>query len=56
MLILPTCTAPSSPVNTFRVVLNQFFGTDYPLLADESFTFDADQGRYYPFTTDFTCP
>ncbi len=45
-----------SPVNTFRVVLNQLFGTDYPLMADESFTFDADQGRYYPFTTDFTCP
>ncbi|MEN6530112.1 MAG: hypothetical protein ABFC97_09700, partial [Anaerolineaceae bacterium] len=45
-----------SPVNTFRVVLNQLFSTDYPLMADESFTFDADQGRYYPFTTDFTCP
>jgi hypothetical protein len=26
-----------SPVNSFRVVLNQYFGTDYPLLADENF-------------------
>ena len=26
-----------SPVNTFRVVFNHYFGTNYPLLADESF-------------------
>jgi hypothetical protein len=26
-----------SPVNTFRVVLNRYLGTHYPLLKDESF-------------------
>jgi hypothetical protein len=26
-----------SPVNTFRVVLNQYFGADYPLLPDRHF-------------------
>ena len=26
-----------TPVNTFRIVLNQFFGTDYPLLEDSSY-------------------
>ena len=26
-----------SPVNTFRVVFNHYFGTNYPLLADRSF-------------------
>ena len=26
-----------SPVNTFRVVFNHYFGTSYPLLADKSF-------------------
>jgi hypothetical protein len=27
-----------SPVNSFRVVFNNYFGTDYPLLKDESFS------------------
>ena len=45
-----------SPVNTFRVVFNQLFNTNYPLLADETYIFDADQGSYSAFTTDFTCP
>ena len=26
-----------SPVNTFRVIFNRYFGTDYPLLEDKSF-------------------
>ena len=26
-----------SPVNTFRVLFNHYFGTDYPLLEDRSF-------------------
>lgn len=29
-----------SPVNSFRVVLNKFIGTDFPLLADESYYSD----------------
>ena len=28
-----------SSVNTFRVIFNQYFGTDYPLLPDRSFVF-----------------
>ncbi len=36
--IEPNLLYPSiSPVNTFRVVLNEYFGTDLPLLPDESF-------------------
>ncbi|MCB2213801.1 hypothetical protein KQH50_00245 [bacterium] len=34
-----------SPVNTFRVVLNRYFGQDYPLLEDKSF-FSPDNARY----------
>lgn len=26
-----------SPVNSFRIVLNDFLGTDYPMLADKSY-------------------
>jgi hypothetical protein len=29
-----------SPVNSFRVVMNKFFGTDFPLLDDESYFSD----------------
>lgn len=29
-----------SPVNSFRIVLNQYFGQNYPLLKDESFLID----------------
>jgi len=32
-----------SPVNTFRVVFNQYFGTDYQLLPDESYVRDGDK-------------
>jgi hypothetical protein len=34
-----------SPVNTFRVVLNHYFGQDYPLLDDRSF-YSPDKSRY----------
>ncbi len=33
-MLYPTIT----PINSFRVVFNAYFGTDLPLLADESFT------------------
>jgi len=40
-----------SPVNSFRVVLNAYFGTDYPLLEDRSFY----SPSFYPFRlTDVT--
>ena len=42
-----------SPVNTFRVLFNHYFGTNYPLLEDEAF--------YVPFReiynfTPVSCP
>ena len=37
-----------SPVNTFRVLYNHYFGADYPLLLDRSYF--ADQDRPYVFT------
>lgn len=37
-----------SPVNSFRVVLNQFFGTDYPLLPDLHYY------SFWSFPFDFT--
>lgn len=37
-----------SPVNTFRVVLNDYFGTDYELLEDRSYF--SSWGRPYLFT------
>jgi hypothetical protein len=35
-----------SPVNTFRVVLNEVLGTDYPLLEDKSFNSDSYDDPY----------
>lgn len=51
---LPGATAaplyPSiSPVNSFRVVFNTYFGTDLPLLPDEHFVF-RDEKHLYDFT------
>ena len=37
-----------SPVNTFRVLYNHYFGAEYPLLPDRSYF--ADQDRPYVFT------
>lgn len=37
-----------TPVNTFRVILNHYFGTDYELLEDESYF--APYSRPYAFT------
>jgi hypothetical protein len=36
-----------SPVNTFRVILNHFFGTDYPLLEDRTFYSDPNDRFHY---------
>ena len=33
-----------SPVNSFRVVFNAYFGTDYPMLEDRSYSSDASLG------------
>ncbi len=38
-----------SPVNTYRVVLNKYFGTNYPLLPDKNYIFQ-DVKNYYKFT------
>lgn len=35
-----------SPVNTFRVIFNQYFGTSYPLLSDRSFVPRNDRQIY----------
>lgn len=39
--LYPTIT----PVNTFRLILNRYFGQDYPLLEDRSY-FSPDEARY----------
>jgi hypothetical protein len=38
-----------TPVNSFRVLFNTYFGTDYPLLPDKNYVF-ADEENYYKFT------
>jgi hypothetical protein len=35
-----------SPVNTFRVVFNQYFGTDLELLPDRSYAFASQRYQY----------
>ena len=37
-----------TPVNTFRIVFNEYFGTDFPLLADRSYY--AAMSNFYEFT------
>ena len=44
-----------SPVNSFRLVFNDYFGADYPLLPDESYL-TGDNYTFTPFTETFTCP
>lgn len=36
-----------TPVNTFRVILNRYFGTTYPLLADRTFYADPNDKSLY---------
>lgn len=43
--IYPTIT----PVNNFRILFNQYFGTKYPLLEDKNYIFQ-DENNYYKFT------
>lgn len=45
-----------SPVNSFRVIFNDLFETDYPLLPDETYYFDEEQEKYLQFSGTFTCP
>lgn len=46
--LYPTIT----PVNSFRVVFNNYFGTDYPLLEDVAY----HAGRFADFTPEFAVP
>ncbi|MDP3758865.1 MAG: hypothetical protein Q8Q86_04030, partial [Candidatus Daviesbacteria bacterium] len=43
--VYPTIT----PVNTFRVIFNSYFNTDYPLLPDKNYIFE-DIKSYYKFS------
>ncbi len=43
-----------TPVNTFRVVFNQFFGTDYPLLPDRSYQHPRADANAYKSKQQFT--
>lgn len=45
-----------SPVNSFRLIFNQVFMTDYPYLPDESYSFAEDQGEFLLVTDTFPCP
>jgi len=44
-----------SPVNSFRLVFNDYFGADYPLLQDKSYL-TGDNFTFTQFTETFTCP
>jgi hypothetical protein len=44
-----------SPVNSFRLVFNDYFGAEYPLLPDESYL-TGDNFTFSPFSEPFTCP
>ena len=35
-----------TPVNSFRVIFNQYFGTDLLLLEDANYILDSDQNEY----------
>ena len=37
-----------SPVNTFRLVLNRYFGFSLPLLPDETYVLETRRGRFHP--------
>jgi hypothetical protein len=44
-----------SPINSFRVIFNSFFGTEFPLLPDVSYY--SNRSRIYDFTVmENTCP
>lgn len=45
-----------TPVNSFRILFNEMFGTDYPLLSDESYKYDDQTNEYILFESSFTCP
>jgi len=45
-----------TPVNSFRILFNEMFGTKYPLLSDESFEMDSQTNQYTLFDVSFTCP
>jgi hypothetical protein len=45
-----------SPVNNFRLVFNQVFGTQMELLEDLSYQFDPETETFIPFTSGLTCP
>jgi hypothetical protein len=45
-----------SPVNSFRLIFNQFFGTDYELLPDEKYYMEKDSGDLVKERNEFTCP
>jgi hypothetical protein len=37
-----------SPVNSFRIVFNQYFGAKLPLLPDRSYLFQEENGKLVP--------
>ncbi len=43
-----------SPVNTFRIILNKWFGTQYPLLADHSYSHEHSLKTPYNRKPEFT--
>ena len=45
-----------SPVNTFRLVFNRYFGTNYPLLPDDSYMYDKAGKKYDLMTDSIACP
>ena len=45
-----------SPVNNFRVLFNDQFGTNYDLLMDESYTYDKETGMISQFLNSIPCP
>lgn len=45
----PQLYSSITPVNSFRVLFNTYFGTDYPLLPDKNYVFQ-DKDNLYKFT------
>ncbi len=44
-----------SPVNSFRVVFNHYFSTQYPLLPDDSYLYDKVNRKFELFEDGFDC-
>lgn len=45
-----------SPVNSFRILFNRYFDTNYPLLPDDSYLYEKAGKKYILITDSIACP